>query len=231
MRELAMERPRWGWRRLKILFGREGLKVGYDRFLRIYRANGLQVRPRKKRKVQYVRGEAIPPVTRANERWSIRLHARSADQWANVPHDEHRRRLHPRMPRGRRRLLVRKSRRYPRFRGSGIRTRLSGEHSLRQRERVHEPRDAAMGRRAESQVHFIQPGKPTQNAKIESLNGRIRDELLNTRSFVSIFEARRLASEWRDDYNEKRPHSALGYLTPREFARRAKTTDSQLSAA
>jgi putative transposase len=56
MRELAAERPRWGWRRLKVLFKREGIAIGYDRFLRIYRANGLQVRPRRKRKVNYVRG-------------------------------------------------------------------------------------------------------------------------------------------------------------------------------
>ena len=71
MRELAAERPRSGWRRLKILFEREGIVAGYDRFLRIYRANALQVRPRRKRKVAYVRGNVVPTVTRPNERWSI----------------------------------------------------------------------------------------------------------------------------------------------------------------
>ena len=55
-------------------------------------------------------------------------------------------------------------------------------------------------------LHFVDPGKPTQNAHIESLNGRIRDELLNTRTFVTIFEARRAAEEWQADYNEVRPH-------------------------
>ena len=58
-------------------------------------------------------------------------------------------------------------------------------------------------------LHFIDPGKPTQNAQIESLNGKIRDELLNAHSFMTIFEARRKAAEWRQDYNEVRPHSAL----------------------
>jgi len=62
-------------------------------------------------------------------------------------------------------------------------------------------------------LHFIQPGKPTQNAKIESLNGRIRDELLNPHLFRSIDEVRIAAERWRDDYNEVRPHSGLGYLT------------------
>jgi len=81
-------------------------------------------------------------------------------------------------------------------------------------------------------LHFIDPGKPTQNAQIESLNGKIRDELLNAHSFRSIFEARCEAAEWRQDYNEIRPHSAFGYLTPREFAERFQTTQlSQLSAA
>jgi putative transposase len=82
------------------------------------------------------------------------------------------------------------------------------------------------------QMHFIEPGKPTQNANIESLNGKIRDELLNMHSFATIFEARRSAEAWRADYNDVRPHSALDLLTPREFADRFKINHpSQLSAA
>ena len=67
-------------------------------------------------------------------------------------------------------------------------------------------------------LHFIEPGKPTQNAKIESLNGRIRDELLYAHNFATLEAARSLAETWRKDYNEVRQHSSLGYLTPREFA-------------
>jgi len=82
------------------------------------------------------------------------------------------------------------------------------------------------------QLHFIAPGTPTQNAAIESLNGKIRDELFNMHRFMSIFEARRAASYWMHDYNEVRPHSALGFRTPRDFAASLKTTPtSQLSAA
>lgn len=88
------------------------------------------------------------------------------------------------------------------------------------------------GAQREVELHFIEPGKPTQNAQIESLNGKIRDELLNAHSFLTIFELRRKAADWREDYNEVRPHSALGYQTPREFAEAFKTTQtSQLSAA
>lgn len=77
-------------------------------------------------------------------------------------------------------------------------------------------------------LQLIEPRKPTQNASIESLDGRIRDELLNVR----IFEARRLAETWLQDYNDVRPHSALGYLTPGAFADRFKiNAPSQLSVA
>ena len=66
-------------------------------------------------------------------------------------------------------------------------------------------------------LHFTQPGKPTQNGKIESLNGRIRDELLNPNLFRSIGDVRAAAALWLVDYNTVRPHSSLGYLTPAEF--------------
>ena len=69
-------------------------------------------------------------------------------------------------------------------------------------------------------VH-IQPGKPTQNAHIESFNGRLRDECLNVSWFWNLFDARAKIAAWREDYNSRRPHSALRYLTPEEFARRA----------
>jgi transposase InsO family protein len=68
-------------------------------------------------------------------------------------------------------------------------------------------------------LQFIQPGKPTQNAQIKSLNGRVRDELLNAHTFLDIQDARQQTESWRQDYNETRPHSSLGYRTPKEFAR------------
>ncbi len=74
------------------------------------------------------------------------------------------------------------------------------------------------GAEREVNLYFIDPGKPTQNAQIESLNGRIRDELLNAHSFVTIFEVRRRALAWKEDYNNVRPHSSLDYRTPRDFA-------------
>jgi putative transposase len=66
--------------------------------------------------------------------------------------------------------------------------------------------------------HYIAPGKPIQNAFIESFNGRLRDELLNETLFSSLPQARVLLANWRRDYNENRPHSGLGWRTPIEFA-------------
>ena len=64
--------------------------------------------------------------------------------------------------------------------------------------------------------HYIAPGKPTQNAFVESFNGRLRDELLNETLFVSVAHARAELVAWRLDYNTVRPHSALGGMTPAE---------------
>jgi putative transposase len=66
--------------------------------------------------------------------------------------------------------------------------------------------------------HYIAPGKPTQNAFIESFNARLRDELLNETLFTSLAQVRAVLAAWKDDYNHARPHSALGNLTPAEFA-------------
>ena len=66
-------------------------------------------------------------------------------------------------------------------------------------------------------LHFIRPGKPTENGHIESFNGRLRDECLNVNWFIDLADAKEKIELWRKDYNEVRPHSSLGYLTPIEY--------------
>ncbi len=66
------------------------------------------------------------------------------------------------------------------------------------------------------QLRFIEPGKPVQNAVMESFNGRLRDECLNQHWFLDLADARRIVEDWRLDYNQVRPHSSLGYRTPKE---------------
>lgn len=231
LQELAQQRPRFGWRRLLVLFRRKD-PIGEYRFRRIYRDLALQVRPRKKRKVRYIRGNAIPAVVAPNARWSVdfmhdRLASGRSVRTMNIVDDFTRECLA---------LDIAFS-----F-GSADVIRcfedLSFERGFPKTIRFDngsEFTSRAMlqwGAERDVQLHFIEPGRPMQNAHIESLNGKIRDELLNAHSFLTIFEARRKAAEWLGDYNEVRPHSALGYLTPREFADRFQTTPpSQFSAA
>jgi len=233
MHELAQERPRWGWRRLFIILRRrEGYEVGETRFLRIYRQLRLQVWPRKKRKVNYVRGALITPVSASNERWSLDF-------------------MHDRLANGRqfRALTIGDD-----FTKECLALEIAHSFGSADVIRVFEavaferglPKTIRFDNGSEFtshkmlrwaaentvELHFIQPGKPTQNANAESLNGRIRDELFNLYSFTNIFEAREIAGSWRTDFNENRPHSALGYQTPKEFAASLKINPpSQLSAA
>ena len=76
-------------------------------------------------------------------------------------------------------------------------------------------------------LDFIRPGKPGENAVIESFNGRFRDECLNAQVFVSLHDARQKIEAWRIDYNERRPHGSLGNLTPQEFVEQAAQTGLQ----
>ena len=71
-------------------------------------------------------------------------------------------------------------------------------------------------------LDFIRPGKPVENAFIESFNGRLRDECLNVYSFEDLAHAQQLIDGWRHDYNHHRPHGALGHLTPSEYAERSQ---------
>ena len=79
-------------------------------------------------------------------------------------------------------------------------------------------------------LDFIRPGKPNENAHIESFNGRLRDECLNVNQFTSMDDARRKIEAWRRDYNDTRPHSSLRNLTPREFAQQGQQKRSEESS-
>lgn len=232
MQELAQERPRWGWRRLFIVMRRrERYDVGETRCLRLYRELRLQVRPRKKRKVNYVRGLLVTPATAPNERWSLDF-------------------MHDRLVNGRQfRALTIGDNFTKECLALEIAHSLGSADVIRAFEAIAFERGLPETTRFDNgsefsshkmlrwaaehniELQFIQPGKPTQNANAESLNGRIRDELLKLHCFNDIFEAREIAAAWRSDFNENRPHSALGYQTPREFAVGLKIDPSQLSAA
>ena len=217
LRCIAAERPRFGWRRLRVLLKREGIVMNHKRLRRIYREEGLQVRPRKKRRLRLVRGNVAPAPTRVNEEWGL-------DFMADI-------------------LLTRRKIRAltieDRFSREGL--ALDPDFSLTSRRVIRTLDEIAAVRgypdrlRVDNgpeniagvmlqwaidhhvELHFIDPGKPAQNAWIESFNGRVRDEFLNANAFWTLAEMREAAEIWLADYNEVRPHSSLGYLTPKEF--------------
>src|SRR5712692_5409187 len=107
----------------------------------------------------------------------------------------------------------------------------AGNDRLGQWHRVHVERHPCLGTREQDHLalhRFIAPGKPMQNGFCESFNGRMRDELLNESLFFGLDHARTRITDWAEDYNDQRPHSALGYLTPAAYAANLTATCDRL---
>jgi len=220
LRTLAGERRRFGYRRLTVLLRREGWTVNHKRVHRLYREEGLQVRRRKRKRIGAVERQALAIPVRQNERWSMDFISDALSDGRkfrslNLVDDYNRECL-----------------------AAEVDTSIPGARVVRVLEQLRERRglpqvlvmdngpefagqalDAWAYQRG-VRLHFIEAGKPVQNAFIESFNGKMRDECLNEHWFMSLGEARETVEAWRRDYNEVRPHSALGNRTPQEFTAR-----------
>ncbi|NSY46316.1 IS3 family transposase [Agrobacterium tumefaciens] len=218
MKALAHERRRFGYRRLHVLLRREGHLVNHKRLFRLYREEKLTVRKRGGRKRAIgTRAPMLIP-TAANDRWSLDF---VSDQLT----DGRRFRVLTVVDDCTRECLT-----------LVADTSLSGLRVARELDRIIERRGKPKmivsdngseftsnailhwADRTKVEWHYIAPGKPIQNAFIESFNGRLRDELLNETLFSSLTHARSALLNWRSDYNDHRPHSGLGWMTPAEFA-------------
>lgn len=218
IRELAAIRRRFGYRRLHFLLGKEGLTMNQKRFRRLYREEGLAVRKRGGRKRALGMRAPLGLPSRPNERWSL-------DFVSDCLTGGRRFRILAIVDDCTRECLA-----------LVADTSLSGARVARELDAVIAQRRAKPrtcvsdnGTELTSMAilkwskatgvdwHYIQPGKPQQNAFVESFNGRLRDELLNETLFLTLGEARELLTAWRDDYNRVRPHSALANKTPEEF--------------
>jgi putative transposase len=214
LRALASVRRRFGYRRLSWLLEREGMRVNLKKVYRVYREEGLAVRRRRgRRRAIGTRAPLLAPQG-LNQRWSLDF---VGDQLANG----RRFRLFNLVDDCNSECLAA----VPDFCLSGLRV-------IRELERVIAVRgkpaaivsdngteltsNAVLRWAAEQGVewHYIAPGKPMQNAYVESFNGRLRDECLNENVFTSIAEVRRIVEAWRIDYNTVRPHGRLGRLPP-----------------
>lgn len=218
LRELAHQRRRFGYRRLHILLRRDGVLINRKKTQRLYREEGLTVRRRKGRK-RAVGTRTRPPVLALpNQCWSLdfvhdQLVTGRRFRVLNVVDDVTRECLlavpdtsisGKRVVRELIELIVQRGK--PGMIVSDNGTELTSNAVL------------AWCGKARVEWHYTTPGKPTQNAFVESFNGRMRDELLNETLFMSMGHAREKITAWADDYNTGRPHSSLGYATPAAFA-------------
>jgi putative transposase len=216
--ELAQERRRFGYRRIHALLRREGHQINHKRTYRLYREANLAVRQRKKRQGVAVPREPLLLPEKRNAVWSMdfifdalssgrRLKVLAivddctkelVDLVADSSISGH--------------YVCRVLDRAARFRGypRSIRTDQGPEFTGKALDQWAYQHGV--------ELKLIQAGKPTQNAFVESFNGKLRDECLNEHWFHSIEHARAILRQWRQDYNEHRPHSMLGYQTPAEKA-------------
>jgi putative transposase len=220
LRELAESRRRFGYRRLGTLLGREGWRVNHKRVHRVYREEGLTVRRRRRKRISTLRAPRPAPPTAPCVRWSMDfMHDTLADgrvfRVLNVVDDF-----------SRRCLAMEVDTSLPGLRVTRVLDRLLVEHGLPKEIVVDNgPEFAgavldAWAHRRGIRLHFITPGRPVENAFVESFNGRVRDECLNENWFLGLRDARTTIEAWRSDYNAHRPHTSLGGLAPDEFLRR-----------
>jgi putative transposase len=217
---LAREKPRFGYRRLHVLLEREGEVVNHKRVHRIYREAGLALR-RKKRKHCVRVSTPLGVYTAANQEWALDF-------------------VHDAVASGRSIRVLNVIDAYTRESlAMEVDTSFAGLRVTRVLDQIIDERGLPRAIRCDNgpeltSRHFlawaldrkidlvhIQPGKPTQNAYVESFNSKLREECLRVSWFQNLFEARRIMANWRRDYNQNRPHSSLCYMTPAEFAARA----------
>lgn len=223
LRELAIERVRWGYRRLHILLEREGVQVNHKRLYRLYREEGLAVRRRKRKRVAVPRQPMATP-TRLNECWAMDFMSDSLASGRryrvfNVVDALSRESLASEVDTSLPALrVIQALEEIAMLRGYPARITVDNGPEFRSAQLDVWAYDHGVA------LEFIQPGKPTQNPFIESYNGKMRDELLNLHWWRSLGEAREAVQVFREDFNEVRPHSALDDQTPAEFARRYAAT-------
>ena len=228
LRDLANARRRFGYRRLFILLRQDGEPSGINRIYRLYREEGLTVRKRRARRRAVGTRAPILVEAVANARWSLDF-------------------VHDQLACGRRFRILNIVDDVTRECLAAIPdTSISGRRVARELTALIERRgkpgmivsdngteftsNATLAWAQDNAIvwHFIAPGKPMQNGFCESFNGRMRDELLNESLFLGLDHARAKIANWADDYNQRRPHSALGYLTPAAYAANLSATCDRL---
>lgn len=223
---LAAQKRRYGYRRLHVLLCREGWTLNCKRTYRVYHAAGLMVRRRKRKRIAGVERQVQVIAQAPNHSWSMDF---VSDGFVDGRRlrclnivDDYTKQC----------LAIEVDASLPGRRVVGVLERLAESRGLPKSVTVDNGPEFVSkaldewAYRQKLQLRFIQPGKPQQNAYIESFNGKFRDECLNEHWFISMRHARQVIEGWRQEYNDERPHSSLGYLTPNRFADNFLTADS-----
>lgn len=219
LKELAEARVRYGYRRLHVLLQREGWHVNHKRIYRLYSEEGLSIRtrsPKRRRASRYRAGRT--EASDANDVWAM-------DFMSDRLFDGRPFRILTIVDCHTREALA-----------TSARTNFRAYQVIEELDRIARARGKPRSIRVDNgpefagrlldqwaylnkvELDFSRPGKPTDNAYIEAFNSRLRQECLNASWFLSMADARRRINDWKEDFNENRPHSALGNLTPTEYA-------------
>jgi putative transposase len=227
LRQLAVEHPCFGYRRIHALLGRAGFKINLKRVYRLWKQLHLSLPRRRPRKVRAKAMVGITPKAgRANQVWTYdfvfdqSLSGKSLKMLTLI--DEYTREC----------LAVEVGVSMTSERVRQILERVCSEKG--QPELIRSDNGSEFIGRAVNywlkqngiKALLIEPGKPWQNGKGESFNGKLRDECLSREWFSSVKEAQVVIEGWRNFYNEQRPHSSLGYLTPLEFKSKMENNQS-----
>lgn len=218
--EIAAQKRRYGYRRIHIKLRREGWQINRKLTYRLYREAGLAVRRRKRKRIGPFERKPLPKPQVANDSWSM-------DFVSDGLADGRRLRCLTIVDDCTRECVA-----------IEVDTSITGSRVKAVLERLADlrglPRSVTVdhGPEFEGQVmdawayergvslSFIRPGKPNDNAYIESFNGKFRDECLNEHWFITVAQAREVIEAWRNEYNFERTHSSLGDVTPEEFAQK-----------
>jgi putative transposase len=219
IRNVAQSRPRFGYKRVMTMLHRQGYKIGKDKTYRIYREEGLQVRTKRRKKAVARRRLQLPRPKCLNKIWSMDF-------------------VHDQLESGQKiRLLTIVDHFSRESVAIEVGHRLGAAEVIRTLNYLKNtrglPKNLLMDNGSEFsgnemdrwahengvELSFIRPGKPVENAYIESFNGRIRDECLNANIFLTLEDAQKTIQAWREDYNNWRPHSGLGNISPIEYIR------------
>ena len=220
IKDIAQARVSYGYRRIHVLLLREGWKVNHKRVYRLYKLEGLMMRPKRPRRhVSASRRMVRATASFPNESWSM-------DFMSDALYDGQKIKLLTLVDNFTRESLA-----------IEVAWRLGGHGVVAALMQVVEEKGLPKSIRIDNgpeftskvldqwayldgvEPDFIRPGKPTDNALIEAFNGRFREECLNESWFLSLEDAREKVGEWRQHYNRERPHGSLGNLSPVEYAK------------